>query len=70
MRNYITIIDDSCCSITLTLWGDMCERNSKVVNGDILAIKGGRVSEYGGKSINVADDHANLTVNPNTKKAK
>ncbi len=58
IRSYVTVIDDSCCAITLTLWGEVCKRNQALVNGDIVALKGGKISDFGGKSVNVADDHA------------
>lgn len=27
-RKYITIVDESSCSISITLWGEMCEKNN------------------------------------------
>lgn len=59
----MTLIDDSYCSISLTLWGDMCERSITIQIGDVLAVKGARVSEFGGKSLNAADDHSVLYSN-------
>lgn len=59
----MTLIDDSMCSISLTLWGDMCERSSEEQISDVLAVKGARVSEFGGKSLNAADDHSVLYMN-------
>lgn len=38
--------------------------------GDIIALSGARVAEYGGKSLNVAHDHADLVVNPNHERAR
>ena len=29
IRKYVTLIDDSNCSISLTLWGEMCERSNE-----------------------------------------
>lgn len=63
VRKYVTLIDDSYCSISLTLWGDMCERSDAIQMGDIISVKGARVSEFGGKSLNAADDHSLLFVN-------
>ena len=60
IRKYITIIDKSSTSISITLWGEMCEKNNNFNKGDTLAVKGARVSEFGGKSLNAADDHAVL----------
>lgn len=60
IRKYLTLIDDSGCAISLTLWATMCDR---ITNDDIhkvVAVKGARVSEFGGKSLNAADDHSTL----------
>lgn len=62
-------MDDSSYSIVCTLWGDICEKNV-LTTGDIIAISGARVSDYGGKSINSASDHSELVVNPNHEKAR
>jgi len=49
------------CSISLTMWGEeMCNRNENLKIGQVLAVKSARVSEFGGRSLNVADDHASL----------
>lgn len=69
-RRYLTIIDDTSCSIIITLWAEMCDRFLNIQKGDIIAIKGARVSEFGGKSINAADDHAILYHNINHDRAK
>jgi len=70
VRKYVTLIDDTSCSISLTLWGDMCERNQEIKIGDVLACKGARVSEFGGKSLNAADDHSCLFANINHERCK
>lgn len=70
MRKYVTLIDDSSCSISLTLWGEMCERSTNLTIGDILAVKGARVSEFGGKSLNAADDHSILFINMNHERCR
>ena len=59
-RKYITLIDDSGCSISLTLWATMCERVTEQDIHRVLAVKGARVSEFGGRSLNAADDHSSL----------
>ena len=66
----MTLIDDSSCSISLTLWGEMCERSTNLQIGDILAVKGARVSEFGGKSLNAADDHSILFTNMNHERCR
>lgn len=70
VRKYVTLIDDSSFSISLTLWGDMCERSSSLNIGDVLAVKGARVSEFGGKSLNAADDHSVLFINMNHERCR
>lgn len=69
IRRNLTIVDESSCSIQCTLWGEICEK-TQVRLGDIIALSGARVSEYGGKSLNVAHDHADLVVNPNHERAR
>lgn len=68
VRMYVTLIDDSYFSISLTLWGEMCERCSSIQMGDILSVKGARVSEFGGKSLNAADDHSLLFINMDSER--
>ena len=48
----------------------MCERSSALKTGDVLAVKGARVSEFGGKSLNAADDHSVLFINMNHEKCR
>ena len=61
VRKYLTLTDDSNCSISVTLWGEaMCNRNEVRRVGEVLAVKSARASDFGGKSLNVADDHAQL----------
>jgi replication factor A1 len=70
VRKYVTLIDESGFAISLTLWATMCER---VTNDDlhkVLAVKGARVSEFGGKSLNAADDHSSLFPDLNHDRCK
>lgn len=58
----------------MTIWGalsDKCDFNV----GDLMAIKAARCSEFGGRSLNVAEDHASLFresdfSHPHAKKVK
>lgn len=59
-RRQVTLADDSNCAIGLTLWGTMCEKLTESDSGKIVAFKGVRVSDYLGKSLNAADDHASI----------
>lgn len=60
VRKYVTLIDDSGFAISLTLWATMCDRITTDDIHKIIAVKGARVSEFGGKSLNAADDHSSL----------
>ena len=45
----------------MTLWGsEFCSKFDNLRIGQLLAVKGARVSDYGGKSLNAADDHAQI----------
>jgi hypothetical protein len=58
------LLDDSQHHISLALWGDeFCEKYKDLRKGDILAIKGAKVSDFGGHSLNAASDHAQLFTN-------
>lgn len=69
VRKYVTLIDETSYSIVVTLWGEICEK-SALSAGDIIGISGARISDYGGKSLNAASDHADLTINPNHERAR
>ncbi len=69
VRKYVTLVDETSYSIVVTLWGEICEK-SPLSPGDIIGISGARVSDYGGKSLNAASDHADLTINPNHERAR
>jgi hypothetical protein len=38
----------------------MCDRITQNDINKVIAVKGARVSEFGGKSLNAADDHSSL----------
>lgn len=60
-RKHITIVDDSLCSICITVWGDtMCDKLYNLKPGDLLACKSVRISDFNGKSLNVSDDQSQL----------
>lgn len=62
VRKYVTLIDDSYCAISLTLWASMCDRITQADINKVVAVKSCRVSEFGGKSLNAADDHSSMFV--------
>ena len=63
MRKYVTIFDNSYYAIIMTIWGEMCEKFPNLAQGDIVLVKRARISEFGGKSLNAADDHSIMYVN-------
>lgn len=61
VRAMFTLLDDSHHQISLALWGDeFCEKFKHLHKGSIVAIKGAKVSDFGGHSLNAASDHAQL----------
>ena len=58
-KRTITLCDDTGVSINATLWGAAASQELQV--GDVLACKAARVSDYGGKSLNLGDGNE---VNP------
>jgi replication factor A1 len=63
VRKHVILCDHTLTSISLTLWGENMVEGVDVRKGDILAIKGARVSDFGGLSLNAADDHATVFIN-------
>jgi replication factor A1 len=63
--------DASACIISCTLWGDDAvrfeERGGAV--GTVVAVKGARMSDYGGRSLSVSNA-STLVVNPDTAEAR
>lgn len=39
-------------------------------NGQVMAIKGARVSDYNGKTLNSGEEHSQIVIDPDHKKAK
>eukprot|EP00347_Sterkiella_histriomuscorum_P022069 403331791 len=61
-RLILEIVDNSNESINVTLWGELS--NLEFNEGDIVIINGGRISNYGGKSINCGSEHCKIIINP------
>lgn len=48
-------------SISITMWGDeICDKSAELSFGDLLAIKGAKVSDYGGRTLNASGDSTGL----------
>ena len=48
----LTIVDETCHSIRLTIWGNTAT-NFEVPEGSVIAFKGARVSDFNGKSLSL-----------------
>lgn len=46
-----------------TFWGPLAQ-NPNVIVGSVVAIKGAKVSDYGGKSLNVSESQCHVEFNP------
>jgi replication factor A1 len=68
-KRSLQIVDESGMQIQVTLWGRIAANDNFKV-GDILAIRSARVSDYGGKSLNASDEHTQLYINLDHKRAE
>jgi replication factor A1 len=66
-RRNIIIADESELSIQISLWGSNAH-NSSYVTGQVLALRGARVSDYNGKSLNSGDEHSQIYIDPDHKR--
>lgn len=55
-------MDNSNECINVNIWGEMSENIIK--EGDMIIINGARVTNFGGKSLNVSSEHAQIFINP------
>ena len=53
-KRNISLADDTGLSLGATFWGELGNLDLQV--GQILAIKGAKVSDYGGKSLNISNE--------------
>ena len=56
-RRNVTIADESGLCITVSLWGQNA-RMDGYNEGQVFALRGARVSDYNGKSLNSGDEHS------------
>jgi replication factor A1 len=63
-KRTVTIVDRSSCTVTITLWGDLSAAPVPIAEGQVLAVKAARITDFRGKSLNGADKASNLFVNP------
>jgi len=64
-KRTITIGDEGNVSIGVTLWGIVCEAHDLKI-GQIVALRGCRVSEYNGRSLNASSDVGDVLLSPKT----
>ena len=62
-RRAITLCDDHGISLMATLWGE-CASWKEVQVGVVMAVKGAKVSDYGGKSLNISDSTCQIEFDP------
>lgn len=55
-------MDDTGYELNATMWGEIC--SMEINQGQIIAVKGAGVSEYGGKSLNLSNDSSLIQVDP------
>ena len=66
-RRSIYLADENNVKIQATLWGKIAFNEADV--GHIIAIKNAKVSDFGGKSLNLGDD-GQIYLNPQTHRTK
>ena len=60
-KKVVTLADDSGAAITMTLWGnELCDKFDNLTVGNILAVKGARVSDYLGRTLNAGAEYSQL----------
>ena len=68
-KRSLVIGDESNTSISLTLWGDVCDKFD-LKQGDIVAFQNCRVSDYQGKSLNSSANPQDITLDSTKQKHK
>lgn len=62
-KRTISLGDESGLSLQATVWGPLAA-SAEIEVGKVLAVKGARVSEWGGKSLNISDSQCCTEFNP------
>ena len=68
----MTLVDNSGASgqsISVSLWTGNA-RLTNYQNGQVMAIKGARVSDYNGRTLNSGEEHSQVIIDPDHPKAK
>lgn len=68
-KRSLQLADETGLQIQVTLWGQNATR-LPFAEGHVLAIKGAKVSDYGGKSLNAGDEHSQIFLDCEHKRVK
>lgn len=68
-RRQISIADESGLAIQVTLWGGNATKLD-YREGEVLAIRGAKVSDYGGKTLNSGNEHSQIYLNIDDKRTR
>ena len=68
-RRNICIADESNLSIQVSLWGANA-RKEGYGDGQVMALRGARVSDYNCKSLNSGDEHSQMFIDPEHIRAR
>lgn len=68
IKRELTLVDESKFSVRATLWGSMAESFSTNAGNPLVAIKGVKVGDYGGRSLSVLNSSV-LNLEPDTPEA-
>lgn len=66
-RRQIHISDETGLSIMVGLWGTIAEKEYQ--DGQVIALKNGRLTDYGGMSISVSDESSSVYFDPDHTRA-
>jgi replication factor A1 len=62
-KRLIVVSDDSDHQISATIWGDIVHKLDLQI-GNIVSVKGARISDYQGKSLNISSDQSIIEIEP------
>ena len=68
-RRNLTIADESNYTVQVSLWSGLARKEDLKV-GQVLALKGTRVSDFGGKSLNSGEEHSQIFLNPKHRRTE
>lgn len=62
-KRELTLVDDSECEVRLTLWGEKAQATYNWQDQPVIAVKGVRVGDFGGRSLSISQG-SSLSINP------